>query len=107
MSESIADLTRAIGECAVVASMKFHGCVVATMYGTPAITLITTDKFRNFYKLIERDELVAHHRHDTLPDRLPKYVTKIPDLTRKDVGNQARQGLSALGELMRKDLRIH
>ena len=106
VTESITDLTRAIGECAVVASMKFHGCVVATMYGTPAITLITTDKFRNFYKLIERDELVAHHRHETLPDRLPRYVAKIPDLTRKDIGNRARQGLGALAQLIRKDLGI-
>ncbi|TWT12608.1 polysaccharide pyruvyl transferase family protein [Reyranella sp. CPCC 100927] len=107
LSESIADLTRAIGECSVLASMKFHGCVVATMFGTPAITLITTDKFRNFYKLIEREELIAHHRHETLPDRLPRYMAKIPDVTRAAIKAQARDGLRGLAERIRADLGVN
>lgn len=107
LSESIADLTRAIGECAVLASMKFHGCVVATMFGTPAITLITTDKFRNFYKLIEREELISHHWHETLPDRLPRYVAKIPQATRDDIRGRARRGLEDLAHRMRADLGLN
>lgn len=104
VSESIADLTRAIGECTVLASMKFHGCVVATMFGIPAITLITTDKFRNFYALIEREELVAHHWHETLPDRLPRYLARIPHATRNDIRTRARDGLDRLAERIRADL---
>ncbi len=50
-SEDITELTKAISECSVIASMKFHGVVVATMLGIPAIGLITTDKFHNFYRL--------------------------------------------------------
>jgi polysaccharide pyruvyl transferase WcaK-like protein len=104
VSESIADLTRAIGECTVLASMKFHGCVVATMFGIPAITLITTDKFRNFYKLIEREDLVSHHWHETLPDRLPRYIARVPESTRNDIRARARGGLEDLAHRIRTDL---
>lgn len=106
-TESISELTQAIGECTTVASMKFHGCVVATMYGIPAITLITTDKFRNFYKLIERDELVSHHRHETLADRLPRYPARIPTLTRDDLRHRAHDGLERLAQKIRADLSLH
>lgn len=65
-SENLEDLTRAIGECTVLASMKFHGTVVATMYGVPSIVLVPTNKNRNFMARIGRDDLVASHNSDKL-----------------------------------------
>ncbi|QRM35614.1 polysaccharide pyruvyl transferase family protein [Microvirga sp. VF16] len=103
-SENIEDLTRAIGECTVLASMKFHGCVVASMFGIPAIMLITTDKFRNFYKLLEREELVAHHRHPDLPDRLSRFMAKIPYASRHNLRQKADDGLVKLAAKIKQDI---
>lgn len=95
-SENLDDLTREIGGCDVIASMKFHGCVVSLMYGIPAITLITTDKFRNLYRAIERPELVGHHTHANLADRLTPFVPVIPRLTRQFLRRDAQEGLNRL-----------
>ncbi|MBV0894069.1 polysaccharide pyruvyl transferase family protein [Microbacterium sp. NC79] len=65
-SEDLDALSRAIGECTVLASMKFHGTVVATMYGVPSIVLVPTNKNRNFMARIGRSELVASHNSDRL-----------------------------------------
>lgn len=65
-SEDLDVLTRAIGECTVLASMKFHGTVVATMYGVPSIVLVPTNKNRAFMERIGRSELVASHHSDRL-----------------------------------------
>jgi len=75
-------LTAAIAACDVIGSTKFHGCVVATAYGIPAITLTTTDKFINLYKLIDREDLISHFIHDDVAERLPKYMAPIPRTTR-------------------------
>jgi polysaccharide pyruvyl transferase WcaK-like protein len=103
-SDDLWDLTREIGSCDVIASMKFHGCVVSMMYGIPAIGMITTDKFRNLFNYIERPDLIAHHTHEDLPDRLGHFMASIPHLTRSHLREQAVQGLvrlrhALLGEL--------
>jgi polysaccharide pyruvyl transferase WcaK-like protein len=103
-SEDVNDLTRAIGECTVLASMKFHGCVVAFMYGVPTIGLITTDKFRNFYKLTERPELLGHHRHTDLDKRLSFYQARIPGSTIRELRGGASAGLERLRAKMLRDL---
>jgi polysaccharide pyruvyl transferase WcaK-like protein len=59
-SESLDDLSRAIGECRMLASMKFHGSVVATMYGVPSVCMMPTAKNRRFFARIGRPELLAH-----------------------------------------------
>lgn len=78
----LVELTRQIGACDAIASTKFHGCVVAMAYGVPAITLTTTDKFLNLYRLVEREDLISHFIHPDLVERLPKYIAPIPRATR-------------------------
>jgi hypothetical protein len=75
---------------------EFHGVVVATMLGIPAIGLITTDKFHNFYRRIERLDLRGHHSHLDLDERLPKYLAPISSRVRQELGDEARQGLDLL-----------
>jgi polysaccharide pyruvyl transferase WcaK-like protein len=99
-SDDLLELTREIGSCDVIASMKFHGCVVATLYGVPAITMITTDKFRNLFHSIERPDLIGHHTHASLPDRLGRYMAPIPRLTREYLRENALQGLARLRRRM-------
>ena len=82
-SNDLFELTKAIGRCDVIASTKFHGCVVATAYGIPAITLSTTDKFVSLNKIIERTDLTSHYIHEDLPERLSKYPAVIPWTSRK------------------------
>lgn len=90
------ELTRLIGESSIIASMKFHGCVVSTMFGIPAITLAKTDKFISWYEMIERIDLIAHHTHSDLPERLPKYPAPIPKTTTMALRNSAMDGLACL-----------
>lgn len=68
-SESLDDMTKAIGECTALVSMKFHGSVVATMYGVPSTVLIPTNKNRNFMKRIGRDDLLSRFDDKTLCER--------------------------------------
>lgn len=89
-------LTRLIGKSTVIASMKFHGCVVATMFGIPAIGLSKTDKFTSLYEMIDRLDLCSHHIHNDLADRLPKYVAPIPQCTVEGLRVSAERGLAAL-----------
>jgi polysaccharide pyruvyl transferase WcaK-like protein len=76
-SDGLQDLTRAIGECTVLATMKFHGLVVATMYGIPAFALIRTDKNINFLRRIGRLDLVSGVDDPELADHLTRDVPPI------------------------------
>jgi polysaccharide pyruvyl transferase WcaK-like protein len=93
-------LTREIGSCDVIASTKFHGCVVATAYGIPAITLSTTDKFNNLYRKIERQDLIGHFIHDDLIERLPKFPAPIPRTTRNALRDNASDAMMRLRHMV-------
>lgn len=86
-SQDIWDMTRAIGECSTLASMKFHGSVVATMYGIPSMVLIPTSKNRNFMRRMGRDDLLSKFDAEDLVDRFkpwpkpidPEWVDRLRD----------------------------
>ncbi|MGY6497649.1 MAG: polysaccharide pyruvyl transferase family protein, partial [Microcella sp.] len=68
-TEDLDDISRAIGECTALASMKFHGSVVATMYGVPSMVLIPTSKNRSFMRRIGRDDLLSVFNDASLTER--------------------------------------
>ena len=68
-SEDLDDISRAIGECTALASMKFHGSVVATMYGVPSMVLIPTSKNRSFMRRIGREDLLSVFDDKRLTER--------------------------------------
>ena len=68
-SESLDDMSRAIGECTALVSMKFHGSVVATMYGVPSVVLVPTSKNRNFMRRMGREDLLCKFDSPELVDR--------------------------------------
>lgn len=73
-TESLTELMTSIGECDALASMKFHGTVVATMYGIPSIVLIPTNKNKNFMDRIGLVSQVSKFDSANLPqvfDTLP------------------------------------
>jgi polysaccharide pyruvyl transferase WcaK-like protein len=102
-SESLDDLTRAIGGCTALASMKFHGTVVATMYGVPSTVLIPTNKNRNFMNRIGRADLLSKYDDTTLcarfemaPDSIaPESVAMLREKA-KEVMTRLRDGLQAV-----------
>lgn len=95
-SENIWDQCRAVGECTVLASMKFHGSVVAAMYGVPSIVLSPTDKSRNFMRRIEREDLLSNLKDPKLPDHFSPFMARIPQTSRDLLANGARMGLERL-----------
>lgn len=68
-SEDLNVLNRTIGSLTALASMKFHGSVVATMYGVPSVVLIPTSKNRSFMRRIGREDLLAKYDAPDLIDR--------------------------------------
>lgn len=92
----IHELTKEIARCSVVASTKFHGCVVSMAYGIPAVTMTTTDKFLNLYKAIDRKDLISHFLHDDLVTHLSKYMAPIPHSTRNFLRQDSIAGMQRL-----------
>lgn len=68
-TEDLDDISRAIGECTALASMKFHGSVVATMYGVPSMVLIPTSKNRSFMRRLGREDLLSVFDDPRLTER--------------------------------------
>jgi polysaccharide pyruvyl transferase WcaK-like protein len=96
VSDDLADLTRAIGECTVLASMKFHGTVVATMFGIPSIVLSPSAKTRNFLRRIDRPDLLSGFSDPDLPDHLNRDMEPIDEKTIRDLRDGAIAMLSTL-----------
>lgn len=77
-TESLDVLCQEISTCKIIASMKFHGTVVALNYGIPSIVLSATDKSRNLMRMIERQELLSSLNDESLADRVTPFVPVIP-----------------------------
>ena len=101
-SDDLEVLTRAIGECTMLASHKFHGTVVAVSYGIPSISMSTTDKNRNLLHRLDRPDLLCAFDDPSLPDRLENPPRPI-DLTLRDA--MARQATASLEDLRDRILR--
>jgi polysaccharide pyruvyl transferase WcaK-like protein len=99
--DTIEGTTRAIMTCDVLASMKFHGCVVGLMAGIPTMGLITTDKFNNFYRSLGIEHLICHYFREDLPDRFDLLAQRLPQERIAAVRNEARAGMARLHAAMR------
>ncbi len=97
-SDDLHVLTRAIGECTMLASHKFHGTVVATSYGIPSISMSTTDKNRNLVRRLGRPDLVCAFDDPALVDRLTRPPTPIDLGVRDAMVREAGASLERLRE---------
>jgi hypothetical protein len=95
-TEDLDEITQAIGESTVLASMKFHGTVVATAYGIPSIVLSPTDKSRNLYRMIGQERLLSHLHHADLPGKLAEADSPIPVSTRDSLKQRTRAMIDEL-----------
>lgn len=99
-SESLDELCQEISSCKLIASMKFHGTVVALSYGIPSIVLSPTDKSRNLMRMIEREELLSSLNDPHLSDRLHSYIPVIPRTSVRLLRQRAESTLIKLKNLM-------
>ena len=90
------EISRAIGECSVFATMKFHGVVVATMYGVTPIAMMPTTKTRNFIADVGRPELLTHFSAEDLPDHLLPEMPPIAQSVRDRLHDGATEYLRDL-----------
>ena len=94
--ESIQALTDELSRCAVVCSMKFHGCVVAHMMGIPTISLSGADKFVSFFRMTGRSNFLSS-REDPLLASLLDRELEPPDADQvQRLRRDARAGIEAL-----------
>ena len=105
-SENIEDLSRAIGECTVFASMKFHGTVVATMYGVPSVVMMPTTKSRNFLKRIDREDLLSHYSNEALADAVAAPPAPISDEAVAMLREQSEAELIRFRDAIAKELKV-
>lgn len=96
-SEDLQELTRAIGECTAFASMKFHGTVVATMYGIPSLVMIPTNKNVNFMRRIGLEALVSKY-DDT--DLVSKFEAR-PTIDREAIARLKSDADTHMRDLVR------
>jgi polysaccharide pyruvyl transferase WcaK-like protein len=95
-SDNLDDISRGIGECTAFASMKFHGVVVATMYGVPAFVMMPTHKNKAFLAQIDRPDLLTVYSSPDLVDHVSRDVTPISADVRASLRNAASASLAEL-----------
>ena len=102
-SDDLDTLSRAIGECAFLASHKFHGTVVATAYGVPGVSMSTTDKNRNLLRRFGRPDLVCAFDDPRLPTVLDDPLPTVDLAVRDAMRGQATATLDRLRERLLAD----
>jgi polysaccharide pyruvyl transferase WcaK-like protein len=95
-SEDLHEMCRQISACSMIATIKFHGLVVATMYGIPAIAMSDTAKNRNFLRLIERQEMLCKYTDSQLSERISHHPARIHSSVSSALNRHAREGYEVL-----------
>lgn len=101
-TESLDELSSAIGGLDQLVSMKFHGMVVAAMYAVPSVQISATTKNRNFLTYLQRMELQSNYNAPDLATRIPMYPSKIHSLLVRKLKRDSLQGYELLKAEMRK-----
>jgi polysaccharide pyruvyl transferase WcaK-like protein len=101
-SESLEEMCQEISKCSLLASIKFHGMVVASMYGIPTIAMSVTPKNRNFLKMLEREEMLVSYTDTNLFKRLSYYPANIHTIVRGNLFRRSKQGYLLLKEMLQE-----
>lgn len=98
-TKQIDEITRAIGECSILLSMKLHTTIVATLYGVPTVCIHPVTKTRAFMASIGREELVVEPNDPRLAKILDGGVPEVP---MDKVGELREQAVAYLKELSQR-----
>lgn len=89
-------ITNELLSCDRVASMKFHGCVVALSHNVPCLALSAANKFKNFYADLGKPEWVSSLADAQLAEKLEAFLDAPRFAFPASVRAEAREGLHAL-----------
>lgn len=106
VSEDLNELCAQISSCSALATIKFHGMVVATMYGVPSIALSVTPKNRNFLKMIERPEMLESYTNPEVYKRLSYYPSRISGRVRYWLSRESKRGYEHLKKAIKESLDV-
>lgn len=95
-TENLDGISRALGECSLVLSMKLHTTIVAAMYGVPTISVNPVVKARAFMESINRGHLAVSPMTDGLMDILN---AGIPDAPIEEVAARKREAAAYMKKL--------
>lgn len=101
-SESLEKMCQEISKCSLLASIKFHGMIVATMYGIPTIAMSVTPKNRNFLRYIERPEMLQSYTNENLYKHLSYFPAKIPTCVRSKLFRGSKEGYALLKSMLKE-----
>lgn len=96
LRDSEESLTKELLKCSRVASMKFHGCVVAMANGVPSLALSSANKFKNFYEEVGRPEWVSGLGADGLESKLREVLGASDFEFPTSIRNDAQKSLGEL-----------
>jgi polysaccharide pyruvyl transferase WcaK-like protein len=98
-TQDIDEISRALGECTLVLSMKLHTTLVATMYGVPTICVNPVSKARAFMKSIDREDLVVGPND---PRLLEIIASGVPDVPMEKVAHLRAEAIDYLKSLSQR-----
>lgn len=92
-SDSIDELSSAIGGLDFLISNKFHGTVVATAYGVSSVVLSSTTKSINLYRSLDRRYLLSSNTDANMMDKVNLAGVPVPKLAVQALRHDARDGV--------------
>lgn len=97
---SIDALTDELLACDRVASMKFHGCVVAMAHNVPCLALSQANKFKNFYTELDRLQWLSSLGDEQLAGKLDDLLDAPNYAFPQAIREEARSGLRKLQDAL-------
>lgn len=97
-TENLDEISRALGECSLVLSMKLHTTIVSAMYGVPTISVNPVVKARAFMKSIGCEDLTVSPMTDDLMNILERGIPGSPWENIKPVKERAADYMKHLGQ---------
>lgn len=97
---SLEALTDELISCDRVASMKFHGCVVAMSHNIPCLALSQANKFKNFYAELDRSQWLSSLGDEQMLSKLDDLLDAPNYLFPREIRENSRAGLRKLEQAL-------
>lgn len=104
-SENLDKISRSIGECSLLLSMKLHTTLVGTMYEVPTVCVNPAVKAREFMKAAGREDLVFDPLDPRLLDLVDSEIPAPDPVRVKQLREEASSALRLLGQRIWDDYR--
>lgn len=102
-SDSLDELTSAIGGLDFLISNKFHGTVIATAYGISSVVLSSTSKSINLYRSLGRKHLLSNNTDEDMMSKVELAPVRVPEMTIRELRRDAREGVDDVLDRLNAD----